>query len=623
VRRLQRQLKLDFFRNLKVVRGIPFQPIAMQERLALTGPDYEREIGIVAAKMRISPARVHRLAAREFRTIAANPIRPLYSVIARLADLIVRRLFRNVSAVGIERFMSVAKQHTTVLVPMHRSHFDYILVGHKMYQSNLIPPVVAAGVNLSFWPIGSIIRSLGAYFVRRDSKTNRVHALVLRRYVTYLIKRGHLQEFFIEGGRSRSGKMRAPKVGLLSMMVEAFQKGLRRDIMFVPVSITYENVVEDKTFGEENTGKSKRKENFLELLRARSIFRNRYGDVVISFGAPISLVQQVEKRFGAGALRQNDSRTLIRELAKLLTLRIRAQTSVTLTALAYTALLSSPNYGLTRESLCSAIRNLARLAELGCTGDTELGELTPSLRGFVDGSDRALDDLLRGGIMQVGTALNQEVLFVPGTHRFTADFYKNTLFHRFFHVGVLSVLQLLDEEFRPEQGLFLHRWFAEDLLLSDEESFRQELSQWCALLCAEGVLMQRAPGSFSFIRREEGLFIPQLLAAPIESILWCFDSVRALPTAESASTSGQSMPVQDLIEHAQEEFKVAQYLRLTSRTEASSQSAIQSALDILAARGIVALEDTATKTPLVRLIKEDCAELANLRTLRDRLVAVL
>lgn len=622
VRRLQRRLKLDFFRNLKVVRGVPFQPIAVQQGLALSGPDYERELGIIAAKMRISTARLHRLAVREFRTIAANPIRPLYSIVSRLGNVVVARLFRNVTALGIEQFTSIAKEHTVVLVPMHRSHFDYMLVGHKMYQSNVIPPVVAAGVNLSFWPAGFLIRSLGGYFVRRDSKGNRVHALVLRRYVTYLIKRGHLQEFFIEGGRSRSGKMRAPKLGLLSMMIEAFQKGLRRDIMFVPVSITYENVVEDKAFGEENTGKSKRKESFLELLRARAIFGNRYGDVVISFGTPISLVKEIESRFGTDTLKQSESRSVIRFLARLLTLRIRAQTNVTLTALSYTALLSAGNYGLTRECLLTSIRNLARLAQVGRSLDAGLGDFSPTLQSFVGGSERGLDDLLRGAVVQRGMALNRETFFIPGSNRFTADFYKNTIFHRFFHVGVLSALQLLEEEFSPADGKIFHDWFSDDLLLSDEAIFLEELSQWCIALCGNGILVERSPGRFSFLRRDPGIFIPQLLLAPIESIVWCYDTIRSLTPAEAGADSGNPILLRDVLESAQESFKLGQYLRLTSRTEASSQSALQSAIDILAARGIITVEDPTSKTPSVRLSPDECPEMAKLRTIKESLERV-
>ena len=156
----------------------------------------------------------------------------------------------------------------------------------EIYDLRLNPPLTAAGINLSFWPFGFFIRSLGGYFVKRSAK-DRVYNIVLKRYVSYLIKRGHLQKFYIEGGRSRTGKMRAPKIGLLSMFVEAYWKGLRKDVAFIPVSLTYENVVEDSAYGTENTGSEKVKESWKALLGARNILKQRYGEVILRFAKPV------------------------------------------------------------------------------------------------------------------------------------------------------------------------------------------------------------------------------------------------------------------------------------------------------------------------------------------------
>ena len=192
----------------------------------------------------------------------------------------------------------------------------------------------------------------------RDARSDRIHALLLRRYVSDLSNRGHLQEFFIEGGRSRSGRMRQPRLGLLNTIVSAFLKGTKRDLLFVPVSITYENVVEDRTFGEENTGRSKPKENLLALLRARKIFSKSYGEVILNFGKPISLSKFVQENdeSNPGSSKLSDERSLVQSLAATLSQRIRSQINISLTGLSYSALLMAPSYGLTRIHLLDSIR---------------------------------------------------------------------------------------------------------------------------------------------------------------------------------------------------------------------------------------------------------------------------
>jgi glycerol-3-phosphate O-acyltransferase len=621
VLRLQRKLKLDFFRNLKVVRGIPFQPIATQERMALSGADYDRELIAIASEMRTSTARIHHLAKREFRAIAANPIAPLYTLGSKICGMMLRRLFRNITVNGLNDLAATAKNNTVVLVPMHRSHFDYIVLGQKLYEANMIPPIVAAGVNLSFWPIGFVIRGLGAYFVRRDSRSNRIHGLVLRRYVTALVKRGHLQEFFIEGGRSRSGKMRTPKVGLLSVIVEAFRKGVKRDVMFVPVSITYEHVVEDSAFGDENTGKSKRRENLLELIRARSIFKNRYGDIVISFGAPMSLMQEIEPGPRTERIEPQDPRAFVQGFARLLTVRIRAQTSVSLTALAHTALLSATQYALSSSDLSRAIRNLARIACQGREMDSSLGDITPTLNAFLRDESRDLKEFHRGEIISTHKLLNEDVFFVPGQHRYTADFYKNTILHRFFALGAISLLQLKDGKIKPAAASQLRDIFAEDLLLPDARRFQDEILAWCRELEKKGILLQLDLDEFEFTREEPGLFIPHLLTAPIESILWCLEIVRAL-SSELSQPEHQNPPlaVVSIIKKAQEEFKTARYRGLVSRTEAASQSALQSALEILAAREIITLENTGDKGQVARMNQAASDDLDYLKSCHRALI---
>ncbi|MCB0311495.1 MAG: 1-acyl-sn-glycerol-3-phosphate acyltransferase, partial [Bdellovibrionales bacterium] len=437
-----RSLKLDFYRNLKLVRGAPFQSLETQARSILGGAEFEREIRIIAARLGKSEKALRALAHKAFYQMAANPRAPIYWITAPIFFLIINRLFSQVETRGLDKLREAVRDSTVVLVPMHRSHLDYILLSVGLYESNLNPPIVAAGINLNFWPFGFFIRSLGAYFVKRDARRDRVHALVLRRYVTYLVKRGHVQEFFIEGGRSRSGKMGQPKVGLLATIVNAYLHGLRKNILFVPVSLTYENVIEDEVFGDENTGRSKTKENLVSLLRAADVLKRRYGDVIIRFGDPISLAEFSKDYSNGQPGRIVKEKALVGDLASRLIQTIRDQSDVSLTYLAHTALMSSSGYGMSRQELAHSIRNLAQIATVVGSQKLKAPDFTPSLDSFLQGREFLLDNLGRSGTIVLKRFLNEDVFYIPGRKRFTADFYKNSSIHLFFAPALMALLEL-------------------------------------------------------------------------------------------------------------------------------------------------------------------------------------
>jgi 1-acyl-sn-glycerol-3-phosphate acyltransferase len=620
-KQLARRLKVDFYRNLKLVRGTPFQSIETQERLLLAGAEFEREVEIVASRQKESTEAIRRKARRSFYSMAANPTSSIYVIGAPIVRFLIRRLFNSVLATGIDRLVATNKEHTVIIVPMHRSHLDYILVGSKLYESNLNPPVVAAGVNLSFWPIGYIIRSFGGYFVKRNARSDRIHTMLLRRYVAYLVKRGHLHEFFIEGGRSRNGRMRAPRLGLLSIMVSAYLKGQRREIAFVPVSITYENVIEDAVFGEENTGQGKKKESLGSLLAARDLLGKRYGEVILNFGAPISLAAAVERQRGARLEKATDERELIATLAANLTDRIRTQTNPSLTSLAIAALMMAPRYGLTRTALAAAVRNLARLIEVARTIDPEVGAPTPSLQNFLAGRDHIIDNITRGGIVSSGDFLGDIGLFIEGKRRFTADFYRNSTTHLFWPASLLAVSELVRGHIDTNFALQLFDIFATDYLLGAREDFAKTLDQHIEVLSTYGILAQ-SDGTRSFTDRSLGVFNPAVLLAPIQTMLWIYDNL--LTTPGMTATPGPAkvgvgaiplkiIPYGPFLAKLHDDFEHAVYLNVAVRTEAASRTNIESALEALHQRGIINLVESGGHRREIALLRENATEVMLLR----------
>lgn len=589
VTNLRRIIRIDFYKNLKQVRGTPFQSIQAQEKIILGGNEYQAEITQLSDRLSMPRNVLIRKARHAFYEIAANPRRPMYRILAFCVNFINKRLFSSIHSLGLDNLKTSVREETVVLVPMHRSHLDYMLIGSELYHAHFIPPLVAAGINLSFWPAGFLIRSVGAYFVKRNVGSDRLHALMLKRYVSYLVKRGHMQEFFIEGGRSRSGRMRQPKVGLLSIFVDAFNKGYKDDIAFVPVSITYENVIEDSVYGQENTGRAKTKESLLGLFRAGSIFRKRYGDVVINFGEAISLKNYLQN----GKLSASESsRISVSNFALHLTRKIREQTNPSLTSLFHTALLISPGYGLGKQELITVTQNLGKLMDASRESAPGIGSNTPALKSFLDGQHHLIDNLSVSSTVKTQFCLGKEVYYIPGERRFTADFYKNSTLHLFFEHGLFAMLDLMKLDISRENIEKFYVVFASDFILKEKQAFLDDCDKLIAALKKRGILKTEA-NLTTYTARNLGIYNPTMLLPNIESLTWCLKVLSGLTKKidnlelEEEPESRISVDYDIAMNSMLNEFRTATYLGVTQCTEASSSVSLNAALDTLQNLGLI------------------------------------
>ncbi len=183
----------------------------------------------------------------------------------------------------------MARRGPIIFVPCHKSHIDYLILSYILYNNNLPCPHVAAGKNLSFWPLGSIFRRGGAFFIRRTFRGAVLYSKVFSEYVYKLLEEGYNVEFFIEGGRSRTGKLIQPKFGLLSILLNAYREGACEDLILAPVYLGYDRVLEEGAYLHEIEGGQKRPENFWQVLKARKFLKKRYGKIYVQFHEPISL----------------------------------------------------------------------------------------------------------------------------------------------------------------------------------------------------------------------------------------------------------------------------------------------------------------------------------------------
>ena len=250
----------------------------------------QREVRASGKNERRVRARARHYAAE----IAADYSYPVVRLLDRAFTWLWNRLYEGVDVRHLDTLTEIAAGSELVYVPCHRSHIDYMLLAYVIYRQGLAPPHIAAGVNLNLPIVGRILRRGGAFFIRRTFHGNAVYGAVFRSYFRLILARGFPIKYFIEGGRSRTGRLLQPKLGLLTMTVQSYLADRDRPVVFVPVYFGYEKLVEGQTFIGELSGEAKKKESLGGVLRSLRALRERFGGVQVSFGEPIELVRVLD-----------------------------------------------------------------------------------------------------------------------------------------------------------------------------------------------------------------------------------------------------------------------------------------------------------------------------------------
>jgi len=221
--------------------------------------------------------------------IAADISYPTIRVILGFLRWLWNRIYDGIELNHIERLHDVAKEKVIVYAPCHRSHFDYLLLSYICYEDGLQVPHIAAGINLNMPIVGPILRRGGAFFLRRSFKGNRLYAAVFDAYLYQILMRGYSIEYFVEGGRSRTGRLLPPKGGLLAMTVNSYIQDPKRPVVFVPIYFGYEKLIEGDSFISELGGAEKKKESLFGLIRSIKALRENFGRVHVNIGKPVEL----------------------------------------------------------------------------------------------------------------------------------------------------------------------------------------------------------------------------------------------------------------------------------------------------------------------------------------------
>jgi len=288
-RKIARVLRTHFHRIRAAVIGPDLSHRRTVVDAVLNAEPVRAAIAASAAKEKISHAKAWHRAQKLVLEIAADYSHPVVRSVSYLLSNFWNKLYDGIAMHHFDKARAAAPGFEVVYVPSHRSHADYLLMSYQLHVSGVVVPHIAAGVNLNLPVLGPILRRGGAFFLRRSFKGNALYSVVFNEYLAQLIDRGVPIEYFIEGGRSRTGRLLAPRAGMLAMTIRAFLRAPRRPVLFQPVYIGYEKLMEGKSYAGELSGQPKEKESLLGLLRGLKVLRQRYGHVALNFGEPIEL----------------------------------------------------------------------------------------------------------------------------------------------------------------------------------------------------------------------------------------------------------------------------------------------------------------------------------------------
>ncbi len=397
---------------------------------------------------------------------------------------------------GLDMLKEESKKAPLILAPCHKSHLDYLLLSYVMFKNNMPCPQIAAGKNLSFWPLGPIFRGGGAFFLRRTFKGAELYSKIFAAYIEKLLSQGFNIEFFIEGGRSRTGKLLSPKFGLLSMLINAHRKKVCEDLLFAPVFVGYDRVLEEDAYLNEIEGGKKNPENLSQLIRARKFLKTKYGKVYIKFGKPISLNTYLDsKNLNTSVMDKNQHKKLCKSIGYKLINSINSISIVTAHGIVAGGILNCPNNRFNKKELMFRVQTYMNTLIFFNAG------LADTL--IID-SDYAFNNVIETFISRKFIELADESdpeirdntrFIVKDNKRPILDYYKNNAISFFVSPAYTAIAILATDtfQFAPESLTstysFLQNFFIDEFSFNDDKTCEENISQCLKAFTEQGIIV--------------------------------------------------------------------------------------------------------------------------------------
>ncbi|MCJ7772522.1 MAG: 1-acyl-sn-glycerol-3-phosphate acyltransferase, partial [Desulfobacterales bacterium] len=292
---LRRNLLLQINRHCQSITGPALKTQQELKEEILTNNRLQSFMQQYSKKRKISIRKIHKQADAYLEEIAANYNSAIVSVSILGVKYIIKSLFEGimVSEDMLKQVKNAAQKAPVIFMPCHKSHIDYLILPYVLYNNNMPCPHAVAGKNLFFWPLATLLRGGGAFSVRRSFRGAVFYAKVFSEYIYKLLEEGFNIEVFFEGGRSRTGKLLMPQLGFFNILLDAYKEGACDDLIFVPIYIGYDRVLEESSYVHELEGGQKEPESLFQILKAVRLIKRKYGKIYINFHEPISLSDQM------------------------------------------------------------------------------------------------------------------------------------------------------------------------------------------------------------------------------------------------------------------------------------------------------------------------------------------
>ncbi|CAN6959406.1 Glycerol-3-phosphate acyltransferase [Psychrobacter okhotskensis] len=428
-----------------------------KQRASMLGPDLSDRRNLVD-KLIYSPAIKHAIEAeakasgtnvRDARILAKGYANEMvndysHSIIRGFYKFLTwlwTQLYDGVEVHHFERVRELATDYELVYVPCHRSHVDYLLLSYVIYKRGLSIPYVAAGDNLDVPILGPLLRGAVAFYIRRSFRGNALYTAVLREYMHTLITRNTPIEYFIEGGRSRSGRLLPPKMGMLAMTVHSQLRQTNKPVVFIPTYIGYERIMEGGTYVGELKGKPKESESLIGLLKVGRKIERIFGNVHLSFGTPLHLSDFMQK-FDVPANSLPSDRTdtpldektgaMVDNIGVKVMQHINKAAVVTPVSLLSLVLLSAPKAALDEDICREQIALYQGLAQqLPYSDDTVVTDMSPQ---------QIIDYGVKLKLIERIPHILGDIIQVAGKQAALLSYFRNNILHVFILLSFLAAL---------------------------------------------------------------------------------------------------------------------------------------------------------------------------------------
>jgi glycerol-3-phosphate O-acyltransferase len=391
-------------------------------------------------------------------------------------------------------------------VPCHRSHIDYLLVSYFVYHNGLVPPHVAAGVNLNLPILGRFLRKGGAFFLRRSFRSQKLYSAVFHEYIARILSNGTAIEYFIEGTRSRTGRLLQPKGGMLSMTVRSYLRSPIRPVMFQPIYVGYERLVEGKSHTAELSGQEKKSESLADLFKVFGVLKQRYGKVHVSFAEPVfldDLLDQYEPQWRE-MVPATDERppwlsSLVDQLGQHIMTGMNEATHVNAINLLAVIMLTTRKFAMGKKELVGQLLLYLDLLEHCRYSDR------------ITYTDKSPDEIIAYGV-ELGVIENRphplgDIVVLAPEQSVLLSYFRNNVSHLLAVPSLVASCFLNTNSMAPDQlrriGLAVYPFLKSELFLRwDEEGFLVAVDDHIAWLLEQGLLTKNRKNKT--LQRPEG-----------------------------------------------------------------------------------------------------------------------